>query len=150
MAARLLGGCIIPERSSGPIAEFIDQGWGLVIWIRCKLLVCEQLVVRAHSAPAIPKTTIVTSAAVMGGATIREAFGAGDMPHLTDADPTAKAMAYVDDETISKNELYKLGSVCANCKLYNGGMSGYGDRQLFPGKPVSAKDGCTSYMRKAS
>ena len=96
------------------------------------------------------KTTIVATAAVMAGATIREAFGAGDMPHLTDADPTAKAMDYVDDATTSKNKLYKLGSVCANCQLYSGGTAGYGDCQLFPGKQVSAKGWCTSYTRKAS
>ena len=96
------------------------------------------------------KTTIVATAAVMAGVTIREAFGAGDMPHLTDADPTAKAMDYVDDATTSKNKLYKPGSVCANCQLYAGGTSGYGDCQLFPGKQVSAKGWCTSYTLKAS
>lgn len=96
------------------------------------------------------KTTIVTAAAVMAGATIRKAFGAGDLPHLTDADPTAKAMDYVDVATTSKNALYKPGSVCANCQLYSGGTSGCGDCQLFPGKLVSAKGWCTSYTRKAS
>jgi nitrous oxide reductase len=96
------------------------------------------------------KTTIVATAAVMAGVTIREAFGAGDMPHLTDADPTAKAMGYVDDATTSKNKLYKPGSVCANCQLYSGAESGYGDCQLFPGKLVSARGWCTSYTRKAS
>ena len=96
------------------------------------------------------KTTIVATAAVMAGATLRRAFGAGDMPHLTDDDPTAKAMDYVDDATTSKNKLYKPGSVCTNCQLYSGGTSGYGDCQLFPGKLVSAKGWCTSYTRKAS
>lgn len=96
------------------------------------------------------KTTLVAIAAVMAGATIRKAFGAGDMPHLTDADPTAKAMDYVDDATTSKNKLYKPGSVCANCQLYSGGPTGYGDCQLFPGKLVSAKGWCTSYTPKAS
>lgn len=96
------------------------------------------------------KTTIIATAAVMAGATIRKAFGAGDMPRLTVADPTAKAMDYVDNATTSKNKLYKPGSVCANCQLYSGGASGYGDCQLFPGKLVSAKGWCTSYTRKAS
>jgi len=96
------------------------------------------------------KTTIVATAAVVVGATIRNAFGAGNMPHLTDADPTAKAMDYVDDATTSKNKLYKPGSVCANCQLYSGGTSGYGDCQLFPGKLVSAKGWCTSYKRQVA
>lgn len=96
------------------------------------------------------KTTLVATAAVVAGATIRKVFGAGDMPHLTDADPTAKAMDYVDDATTSKNNLYKPGSVCANCQLYSGDAAGYGTCQLFPGKLVSAKGWCTSYTRKAS
>ena len=96
------------------------------------------------------KTTIVATAAVMAGATIRKALGTGDMPHLTDTDPTAKAMGYVDDAATSKNKLYRPGSVCANCQLYSGGASGYGNCQLFPGKLVSGKGWCTSYTRKAS
>lgn len=96
------------------------------------------------------KTTIVATAAVMAGATIRKALGTGDMPHLTDTDPTAKAMGYVDDAATSKNKLYRPGSVCANCQLYSGGTAGYGDCQLFPGKLVSARGWCTSYTRKAS
>ena len=94
------------------------------------------------------KTAVVATAAVMAGGTMRKLF-AGE-PHLTDADPTAKAMDYVEDATTSKNKLYKPGSVCANCQLYNGGTSGYGSCQLFPGKLVSAKGWCTSYTPKAA
>ncbi|MDE2271994.1 MAG: high-potential iron-sulfur protein [Xanthomonadaceae bacterium] len=94
------------------------------------------------------KTAVVATAAVMAGGTIRKLFAAE--PHLTDADPTAKAMDYVDDATTSKNSLYKPGSVCANCQLYTGGSNGYGNCQLFPGKLVSSKGWCTSYTAKAS
>lgn len=96
------------------------------------------------------KTAIVTAAAVMAGATLRRGRSAGELPHLTAADPTARAMDYVEDATTSKNALYKPGSVCANCQLYTGGTTGYGDCQLFRGKLVNAKGWCTSYTRKAS
>ena len=94
------------------------------------------------------KTVVIASAAVVAGGVVRRL--SAEEPHLTDADPTAKAMDYVEDATISKNKLYKPGSVCANCQLYSGGTSGYGDCQLFPGKLVNARGWCTSYTAKAS
>lgn len=94
------------------------------------------------------KTAVVATAAVMAGGTIRKLFAAE--PHLTDADPTAKAMDYVEDATTSKNKLYKPGSICADCQLYSGGKTGFGSCQLFPGKSVSAKGWCTSYTAKTS
>lgn len=94
------------------------------------------------------KTAIVAGAAVMAGSVVRPLFA--DEPHLTVADPTAKAMDYVEDATTSKNTLYKPGSICANCQLYSGSATGYGNCQLFPGKLVNARGWCTSYTRKAS
>lgn len=73
---------------------------------------------------------------------------AGDLPHLTDADPTAKAMDYVEDAGGSKNALYRAGSVCASCQFYHGPDVGYGTCQLFPGKAVNAKGWCSSYTPK--
>ncbi len=94
------------------------------------------------------KTAVVAGAAVITGGVVRQLFAAE--PQLTDADSTAKAMDYVEDGTTSKNALYKPGSVCANCQLYTGGATGYGNCQLFPGRLVNAKGWCTSYTRKAS
>lgn len=94
------------------------------------------------------KTVVIAiAAAVAGGATRKLP---AEEPHLTDADPTAKAMDYTEDAAASKNTLYKPGSVCANCRLYTGGAIGYGECQLFPGKLVNAKGWCTSYTRKES
>ena len=95
------------------------------------------------------KTIAIGVAAVMAGGTVRKLQAAGDEPHLSDADPTAKAMDYVEDASTSKNPLYKPGSICANCQFYSGGASGYGECQLFPGKLVNARGWCTSYTRKA-
>ena len=74
---------------------------------------------------------------------------AGELPHLTDADATAKAMNYVEDAAAaSKNTLYRAGSICANCQFYNGPEVDYGTCQLFPGKGVNAKGWCSSYTPK--
>lgn len=94
------------------------------------------------------KTVIIASATAAAGGAMRKLFAAE--PHLTIADPTAKAMDYVEDATTSKNKLYKPESACANCQLYSGGTAGYGDCQIFPGKLVNARGWCTSYTRKAS
>lgn len=73
---------------------------------------------------------------------------ADDLPHLTTADPTAKAMNYVEDAGTVNNALFKSGSICANCQFYHGPDVGYGTCQLFPGKAVNAKGWCTSYTPK--
>lgn len=75
---------------------------------------------------------------------------AGELPHLSDKDPTAKAMSYVEDAGASKHALYRAGNICANCKFYNGPDVGYGTCQLFPGKAVNAKGWCSSYTSKTA
>ena len=73
---------------------------------------------------------------------------ASDLPHVTDADPTAKALGYVEDASTSKNPKRKPGANCSNCQFYSGGPTGYGPCQLFPGKAVSAKGWCVSHTPK--
>lgn len=90
--------------------------------------------------------TVAVGGACIGGLSML--VRAGDLPHLTDADPTAKAMNYVEDAGSSKNALYKAGSICANCQFYHGPDVGYGTCQLFPGKAVNAKGWCSSYTTK--
>jgi hypothetical protein len=88
-----------------------------------------------------------TAAAVMVGGLPRFARAA-DLPPLTEADPTAKALGYVEDASKSSNTKHKAGDVCSNCQFYSGGATGRGPCQLFPGKSVNAKGWCMSYMRK--
>ena len=73
---------------------------------------------------------------------------AADLLHVTDSDPTAKALGYVEDASTVKSPLYKVGSTCANCQFYSGTANGYGPCQLFPGKAVNAKGWCSSYTQK--
>jgi hypothetical protein len=91
-------------------------------------------------------TTMMAAIAAIGGLDGRAR--ATDLPHVTDADPTAKMLGYVEDASAVKNALYKSGSSCANCQLYAGAPDGYGPCQLFPGKAVSARGWCSSYTPK--
>lgn len=76
---------------------------------------------------------------------------AADLPHVSESDPTAKALDYVEDASKSKNPKHKPGQVCANCQFFGGkGTSGYGPCQLFPGKAVNAKGWCVSHTAKTA
>lgn len=88
-----------------------------------------------------------TAAAVVVGGLPRFARAA-DLPHLSESDPTAKALNYVEDASKSTNPKHTAGAVCANCQFYSGGATGYGPCQLFPGKAVSAKGWCVSHVAK--
>lgn len=88
-----------------------------------------------------------TAAAVLVGGLPRFTRAA-DLPHLAESDPTAKALAYVEDATKSANPKHKAGDTCANCQFYSGGATGYGPCQLFPGKSVNAKGWCVSHVVK--
>ncbi len=86
-------------------------------------------------------------AAVMGG--VPRFAIAADLPPVTDADPTAKALDYVEDASKSTNAKHKAGDNCSNCMFYSGGATGRGPCQLFPGKSVNAKGWCVSHSPKA-
>jgi hypothetical protein len=73
---------------------------------------------------------------------------ADDLPHVSDADPTAKALGYVEDASKTTNPKHHAGNSCANCQFYSGAATGYGPCQLFPGKAVAAKGWCISHTTK--
>lgn len=86
-------------------------------------------------------------AVVMGG--LPRFARAADLPPVTSADPTAKALDYVEDASKSSNAKYKAGDDCANCQFYTGtNTTGRGPCQLFPGKSVNAKGWCVSHTPK--
>jgi hypothetical protein len=89
--------------------------------------------------------TAVT-AVVIGG--LPRFARAADLPALTEADPTAKALGYVEDASKSTNAKHKAGDDCANCQFYSGGPTGRGPCQLFPGKSVNSKGWCVSHTPK--
>ena len=87
------------------------------------------------------------AAVVMGG--LPRFARAADLPALTESDPMAKALNYVELATKSTNAKYKAGDDCANCQFYTAGPSGRGACQLFPGKSVNAKGWCAGHAKKA-
>jgi hypothetical protein len=86
------------------------------------------------------------AAVVMGG--LPRFARAADLPPVTEADPTAKALGYVEDASKSTNAKRTAGAGCNNCQFYSGGATGRGPCQLFPGKSVNAKGWCISYAPK--
>lgn len=86
------------------------------------------------------------AAVVMGG--LPRFARAAELPALTLADPTAKALDYVEDASKSTNPKHKPGADCSKCMFYSGGKTGRGPCQLFPGKSVAAKGWCVSYSPK--
>ena len=89
-------------------------------------------------------TTVV--AAVVGG--LPRFARAADLPALSESDPMAKALHYVEDGAKSKDPKHKAGDDCTNCQFYSGGPTGRGPCQLFPGKSVNAKGWCVSHTPK--
>jgi len=83
---------------------------------------------------------------VMGG--LPRFARAADLPPLSESDPTAKALGYVEDASKSANPKRKAGDDCANCQFYTAGANDRGPCQLFPGKSVHAKGWCVSHSPK--
>jgi high potential iron-sulfur protein len=79
----------------------------------------------------------------LGGIPSRRAHAA-DLPLLSESDPAAKALDYVEDATRAKGA--QPGSLCSNCSVY-GGADGApaGPCTLFPGKWVKANGWCKSW-----
>lgn len=74
-----------------------------------------------------------------------------DLPVLSESDPQAKALAYVEDATTvdaSKSPRYQPGQACSNCALYLGGDKPQGACSIFPGKAVKATGWCSVYAPK--
>jgi len=68
---------------------------------------------------------------------------AADAPKLDLEDSTAKALEYV-------HESPDATKLCAGCQLYTGAAgAGWGPCVIFPGKLVSAKGWCKSWLVKA-
>ncbi|HET6433479.1 high-potential iron-sulfur protein [Dyella sp.] len=90
-----------------------------------------------------------TAAAAVVVGTLPRLARAADLPHVSESDPTAKALGYVENASETKDPKHKAGDNCANCQFYSGGPTGFGPCQLFPGKAVSAKGWCVSHAVKA-
>jgi len=79
---------------------------------------------------------------------------ASGMPQLTEDDPQAKSLGYVNDATTingAKQPRYKAGQDCSNCALFQGkAEQEWAGCSIFPGKAVNAAGWCTVYAPKPS
>ena len=73
---------------------------------------------------------------------------------MDEKDPTASALAYINDATKvdkAKFPKYADGQNCGNCALYQGAAgSAQGGCPLFPGKNVAAVAWCSAYAKKTA
>lgn len=68
---------------------------------------------------------------------------AEDLPHLSEDDPTAQSLKYVNKSTTD-------GQTCANCALIQGADGdAWRPCQIFPGKLVAADGWCSVWAPKA-
>ena len=111
---------------------------------------------RDHSRRSFIALAGVTGAAVLVGVRPGSALAQGggqSPPHLSESDPTAKALGYVEDASKvdkAKFPAYKAGAHCATCNFFQGKASdAYAPCQIFPGKAVAAKGWCASHSPKA-
>ena len=65
---------------------------------------------------------------------------------LSDENPQAKALGYVDDAKETKNAAFKPGSACANCQFFTAAT---GACAIFPGYAVAPKGWCSAWAKKA-
>lgn len=82
---------------------------------------------------------------------VAEPAGQGELPMLTEDDPQAIALSYVEDATAvdgANFPQYKPGQACANCALYQGGDAPTGACSIYPGKAVKATGWCSVYAPK--
>ena len=89
-------------------------------------------------------------AAVPAAALIANSAAAAEP--LSEADPTAKSLAYVTDASkvnAKANPNYKPGQKCANCVQYTGKpKDAEGPCTIFPNKTVKAAGWCKVWMLK--
>ncbi len=74
------------------------------------------------------------------------------MPRLSEDDPQAKALSYVEDATRVDSvtfSRYEAGQMCANCALFLGEEGNtVGPCSIFPGKLVNVAGWCSVYAPK--
>lgn len=69
---------------------------------------------------------------------------AAEMPLISEQDPAALAVQYVDDASHAKNA--QNGALCSNCSIYSGAAgAAQGPCTLFPGNFVKAAGWCNKW-----
>lgn len=98
------------------------------------------------------KQLMLASGTVLASSSLRVSEAA-DLPHLKPEDPTAVALAYVENASKvdpKKNPTYKPEQKCSNC-IQLTGKEGETWRpcNIFPGKLVHTNGWCKVWVKKA-
>lgn len=87
-----------------------------------------------------------------GSAALTTAQQAMAQAKLSEKDPQAVALGYVEDATktdAKKYPKYAAGQVCSNCALYQAKATDpMGGCPLFAGKQVAGKGWCSAWAKK--
>ena len=94
------------------------------------------LKVAVASVVAIPLTSLATLGAAI----------AGELPHLSEDDPVAKALSYVHDAANAPAGKRKDGTYCKNCNLIQGKEGTWRGCSIFPGKSVNVNGWCAGWV----
>jgi len=82
----------------------------------------------------------------LAGLATRGTAIAGELPHLSEDDPTAKALSYVHDAANAPAGKRKDGTFCNNCNLIRGTKGTWRGCSIFPGKAVNANGWCAGWV----
>lgn len=106
----------------------------------------------ADPAPTSEPASIPESSPPPAETPVERAATDSAMPRLSEDDPQASALSYVEDATRLDNARfpsYEAGQMCANCALFLGEEgSSLGTCSIFPGKLVNAAAWCSVYAPK--
>ena len=107
----------------------------------------------AAPTPEPAATPARESAPPVSASTTPAAAPAGNLPHLDETDPVAKALGYRQDNTKVDTAKYPkrtAGQHCAVCVQFKGAASdAWGGCNIFAGKQVNANGWCSAFAAKA-
>jgi High potential iron-sulfur protein len=80
---------------------------------------------------------------ILLGLSLSSIARAAPLPALSEQDPAAKAVRYVEDAARTKDA--PSGAACANCSIYAAQSDSQGSCTLFKGKSVKAAGWCSAW-----
>jgi hypothetical protein len=75
----------------------------------------------------------------------RNAFSE-ELPHLSEEDPTARALNYVHNANDAPGDKRREGTYCKNCNLFQGQEGQWRPCSIFPGKSVNENGWCAGWV----
>ncbi len=107
----------------------------------------------AVAAPAVAPAASESAAPATTMAAPQPLMAAGDLPHLSPADPVAKSLGYHEDSTqveAAKYPQHQPGQACHKCVQFKGAPGeAWGPCGIFTGKQVNANGWCSAFAARA-